>query len=251
MDPNVPVQPMTPSTPQVPIQPMPETPPIQPNPVMPPAPKKVSGVLIAGLILLFISVLALVGYYFIQTKGLNVNISTPTPLVTIAPTPTATPDPTADWKTYTDSAKTYTFKYPSDWTPSTDVGLFNNPNKDWIFGVEISSSSLSAQEWVSSKRCTSDILGKLCSIETTSPILNSIQFTNFGSQYTEIGTVIKHGASIFEINLNARNPNQPVDDNTKNTYAQILSTFKFTEVSPSPSSTPSSTPSATPAATPI
>lgn len=114
MDPNIPVQPMTPSTPPVSPTQTP-VPPLQPIPVVPPPAKKVSGVLIAGLILLFVSVLALVGYYFVQTNGLKVNISTPTPLAVASPSPIATTDPTADWKTYTSTKANYSFQYPQEW----------------------------------------------------------------------------------------------------------------------------------------
>jgi len=121
MDPNIPVQTPTPEITQPVVPPYSAealqgtaTPPVQPAPVIPPAPKKVSGVLIAGLILLFVSVLALVGYYFIQTNGLKVNISTPTPIALTSPSPVATTDPTANWKTYIDPQNRFIFKYPQE-----------------------------------------------------------------------------------------------------------------------------------------
>jgi hypothetical protein len=144
---------MTPSTPPVPVQPL--VPPIPYSaeasqgaatpPVLTPTPKKVSGVLIAGLILLFVSVLALVGYYFIQTKGLNVNISTPTPIATVEPTviktPLPTPDQTnvsttsaipTDWKTYppSNTGTPFSFSYPPEVVQSDaqDLSYFKSGN---------------------------------------------------------------------------------------------------------------------------
>lgn len=157
----------------------------------------------------------------------------------VAPSPSLNPTPSAavasveevtpDWKTYADPNGLYSFKYPSSWLSSTDVGLFNDSDKNWILGVEVFKSSLSSQDWVSAERCTRSIIGEICSINLNTPIQDWVQFTNFGSHYTSIGTAIKHHESIYEINLNARNPNQPVNDNIKNIYNLILSTFKFTD----------------------
>ncbi|MGD0523388.1 MAG: hypothetical protein ABSA43_02410 [Candidatus Microgenomates bacterium] len=162
MDPNLPNQPIPPAPPSAPpaepIQPfqppVPPTPPVRPiQPLVSPPPpvKKVSGVLIAGLVLLFISVLALVGYYFIQTNGLKVNVSTPTaspePTITVTSTPLPTSDLTnesttsaipADWKTYTETRDVkFSIQYPSTWTLNTQDGMHGEKGATFDSGKEI------------------------------------------------------------------------------------------------------------------
>ena len=78
---------------------------------------------VIGLILLAIIVIAAMaagGYYL----GMNVNSGSPepTPVQTIEPlaTPTATPDPTADWKSYTNDKYYFSIKHPDTFTVLTE-----------------------------------------------------------------------------------------------------------------------------------
>ena len=73
-------------------------------------------------------------YYFVfqkKTISLYTN-SSPSPVesvqpVPVSPTPSSKSDPTASWKTYTNSVQNYSFKYSPDW--SADLSQANlDPN---------------------------------------------------------------------------------------------------------------------------
>ena len=103
----------------------------------------------------------------------------------------------------------------------------NSSKKNWIFSVENNVSTQSAQSWVNLNNCTPAMLGNLCTVSANTVIPGSTEFINTGSQYTEIGIAVKHGNSVIVIHLNARNPNLPIDSTVKNTFDQIISSFKF------------------------
>lgn len=73
------------------------------------------------LVLLFLSISVFALYLFYQNLQLKKQISSSTinPIVPILPIPSissgSAPNPTADWKTYTDPEFPVQFKYPSDW----------------------------------------------------------------------------------------------------------------------------------------
>jgi hypothetical protein len=69
-------------------------------------------------------------------------------------TPTPTPDPTANWKTHTDSKNGFSFKYPLGWTyklgetysttghVTFDTNLASgNKNTDYIFEISMETQS--------------------------------------------------------------------------------------------------------------
>ena len=68
--------------------------------------------IIIGIVLI---VILMAGIYFLgQKSALKTQINTQT-ITKSAPTVTSTPDPTADWKTFTDNQHGISFNYPSDW----------------------------------------------------------------------------------------------------------------------------------------
>lgn len=68
-------------------------------------------ILLSVLLLLAVSI---AGFFAYQTQKLVAELRIKNEELTIkVPTPTTTPDPTADWKTYTNSD--FGYKYPSEW----------------------------------------------------------------------------------------------------------------------------------------
>ncbi len=65
-------------------------------------------VLFSALILIFSGATGFLYYQNQQLKSMLATYQAP------SPTPTATPDPTANWKTYTDTKYNFTFKYPNN-----------------------------------------------------------------------------------------------------------------------------------------
>jgi hypothetical protein len=95
----------------------------------------------AGLVLLTI---LFSGVYFLGIyHGMNQNSASKTPIQT-AVKPTPTPNPTANWKTYTNNNLGLTIKYPSDWTAPPDV-LTKGAND----GFSIGGGTFSSPEAVS------------------------------------------------------------------------------------------------------
>jgi hypothetical protein len=208
------------------------TPQVQPPVITPPTTPQTHRQLISMLVGISAFALGAAGFFGYKYVQLNKQI------VKVVPSPTSSAepvkssekaDPTADWKTYTDQKNSISFKYPPKWTPSSDVGLFNDDAKKWILDIESNRTSLSTLEWAN-KKCGSDIKGKLCSIDSSEIIPDAYVVNYYGSQYTSIDTITKQADTIFEINVSARNPNQPTDDIIP-TYNQIISSLKFTSPS--------------------
>jgi hypothetical protein len=259
MDPNVPNQPVPNFVPPggTTLGEQPSVPPISlptsqilPASPMPPAPKKVSGILITGLILLFISVLALVVYYFYQTNQLRVNVSTPTPNVTVAPTPTATTNPTADWKTYTNTKYNFSLKYPLEYKyeeksySKAANGIYSYTqitlaNIDDFNPEPIGRPSIMLTIIDSISHANDSVYNNSTSSGSISA--NNIQADVRQSATGEEVVVFTKNNSTFEFTLS----NSSEDSTLKSNLDQILSTFQFTEASPSASATPSALPTAT------
>lgn len=104
------------------MEPQNPTVPTPPQPVAPPVPATLSknNNFLAILLSVFLAITLLIGgYLFLQVQGLTKQLAqlqvqpTATPLSTEIPSPTT--DPTANWKTYTNTTHGFSFKYPSDW----------------------------------------------------------------------------------------------------------------------------------------
>lgn len=144
-----PIMPTTPSFGQPPPAEVPQTPTAEP--VMPPSPvdqppppapvapvppevsgSKSSPIFAIALTVLLIAIIGL-GGYFLYTKylGGSANKQATNETATIAPVvPIATPDPTADWKTYTNTKMGIEFKYPNTWSLLNDSHVSSAPSFD-------------------------------------------------------------------------------------------------------------------------
>lgn len=199
------------------------------NPETSRPPKGYNGITVASMaIFVLLSLTTVVFLYYQNQKLKNMLADYLQVQTTPAPTPTATADPTADWIVYTDIKGRYSFKYPSDWTTSKNVGSLNDPAMKFILGVQAKNTTLNVQDWTKANICTkfstvNDQNG--CTPYTKSPIENSIQ-TTFLAHYGGMHTIFKYEDTIFDISLAAREPN-PNFEEIKNVYNQILSTFKF------------------------
>lgn len=112
-----------PPTPTTPNSETINTPSFTQTPVQPQTPKNKKPWLLITIIALLLSATSVLGYkyYELQQKVSNLQQPDPQPspkIVVSSPSPVTSPttevDPTAGWKTYTDT--TYSFKYPSTWT---------------------------------------------------------------------------------------------------------------------------------------
>jgi len=149
----------------------------------------------------------------------------PTPTVYQSPIPATTADPTANWKTYTDSKYNYSFKYPdtetikiTDYTGElSTISLINTKTKleDLVFyvGTTDESTGYSKNDTNYTKSTTN--IGGLDATRVSLPMGQNppqelVFFTNNGKYY--------HFQFIWD----------GKDQTALTTFDQILSTFKFT-----------------------
>lgn len=258
------IPPMQTGTPQSNVPPQPVIPVEQPlprvdqlpteTPQVPIEPKKSKG-LVFLLIFFFILVLVLGSYYLYQkflSQKSTVNPPIPAEPTIEATVPTPTTDPTADWKTYTNTKYKFSFKYPSEvfFQGKTDSDyIFLESDKNFVMplggwdsqptDIEISidqnSKNLTFSEKVNSIK---KLLDNTSVSESEIALSSSIGKQISGQGASE--TPLQESRWIFII-LKIPNINKFVDisliESGKfniNTFNQILSTFKFTETNPSP-----------------
>ncbi len=179
-------------------------------------------------VLLLISVF-IAGFFAYQTQNLVKDI---TKLKTV-PTPIATdsPDPTADWKTYTNDRLGFSFRVPNnlDVENEYDYDIRYVKNKDILNGLEIkdgivstytltifNSYGLEINNWLS--RPNNYAIPKE-SVNTTNYSLNGLNVMIFEAPY-DVFLLFKNQDKIFS--FQARKGNN-LESKT------ILSTFKFIE----------------------
>lgn len=192
---------------------------------IPETPKDNHWITIASMALFVLLSLGVIVFLYYQNQQLkSIIASYQTPIA--SPTPTASPDPTADWKTYSSVEWKYNIRYPSDWKIIT-------AEKPTIHLLPPDSStpsdgsvtiSLSYQE------------------KPASPYWFKNPLPLDPSVYDRSSWAIKNNDS-DEITFWKNQTSvlcQPTFNTTvnKDIYAQILSTFKFTDATASPSAKP-------------
>lgn len=172
-----------------------------------------------------------------QINSLKSLQTTPTPIATVSSTPST--DLTSTWQTCINPNAGFSLSYPKNFQvdPSTcnytvmdyndvkDINVsnpFEDFRKNWLLTIKSEKTSSDIDQWIENNCQPS------CSKTTTGPIAGSKQFDLLNVHYAETDTVVKINGLIFSFSLNARNPNTPVDQNIRDVYNQILSTFKFT-----------------------
>ena len=151
------------------------------------------------------------------------------------------PDPTANWKNCTDTARGFTMKYPSNFELNTgscnyaimnyslvkDINVTNSTQelqKNWLLEITSEDSNLDVEQWIQNNKCPDNTR---CSTIRPGPISGSLEFDLLNVHYAESDVILKVNGTIFDFSLNARNPNNPVSEEIRSVFHQILSTFKF------------------------
>ncbi len=175
-------------------------------------------------ILILIVFLVLGGVGFLLFKNTKVNPS-PTPLGSPKPSAeAATPDPTADWKKYTNSTHNYALKYPSEFDVSLDE-TWARPEDH----VSVKSPDSNINLDFTNGAQGSDCANALCESQ------RELEFTISGEQFvaTEHYPDAFNNYS-FEIYIPDNQGNERISISVKyknppdvKTIDQILSTFKF------------------------
>lgn len=222
------------------MDPVLQTQPEQAPPSTPPVPpeKKISKKLIIAATILIVLLLILgIGGYFLNLRYQASLI----PPVTIDPssTPTSTPDPTKNWKTYTDSTYGFSVQYPPTWIVNEyedGVGFSSNPNNpqsNESFGDGVSMqfhanpNNITTLDFVKTIRFKEDLPPWKNTERAKATTFNGLDATKvedvvggkggFGS-----GFFISYESTIIE--LLTQNPS----DTNEKIFNTMLSTFKFT-----------------------
>jgi hypothetical protein len=206
------------------------------NPVQPVEPRSKTSPLIPLLITIIIILSATSIFFGIQTINLNKQIEAfkiGYQVASNSPSPIATTDPTADWKTYTDSKTNLSFKYPDNLT-ATDLenGVIrfideNNNVKFSLTGINIYSES----EYNSFTKTQSDSGGWKNLQEFTDSNNRNWQTDLELGQVYNYTAVLNSKENFYIINFQSgtdelTNPSN--DGSSFRSFAnQITSTFKF------------------------
>lgn len=232
---NEPVQPQAPAGDSQTTAPQPDLPASGPPVPMPPPEKgKPKTILWVGLGLLVLAVTGIGAYYLIFRE----TTSTPSPTPVSTQAPTSTPDPTANWETYINSEYKFSFKYPTDFSIE-EMSVPTNEyaqvivNKDEVdeFTIKASMDYLPA-----------DVVYFLDTASTGEKVVGGNTWQTYllpdgygdepGTQTSPIyGLQLEKNSVLYTITFSGQTE-------TTSTQDQILSTFRFTEATPSATATP-------------
>lgn len=218
------------------MQPIPP-PPIPPQPSIPPAPlvspepmaeaepprKKSHSWLIILVILLLLASTGILAYQYYQLKTQTVNPASSPPLApSLIPIPSQ--DPTADWKTYTDSQYKYSIKYPSSMVLEqiTDDPFYPSyvifKNEANQFNIRATESTVLATTETIRSQTEGHVVTELIKNETMqigNVTARLLEYSAEDKNNNRSTLIIPSGKNVIVINA----PSEMFD--------QILSTFKF------------------------
>jgi len=151
--------------------------------------------------------------------------SSPTPSSISTESISPTPDPTADWKTYENKEYGFSFKYPTNFQPSSQIQIIDNSDQ---LTVKQYSDNLVRESKndelcpgcyrvISEEKYSIGVNTALLQEVVSHPIGRTIKF--LVSNKNKI--IILRGNSIGDSDT-------PTSDSTKEEFLKILSTFKFT-----------------------
>lgn len=237
-----------PSPPSPPTEPAP--PPASPEPT-PPSTGKSKIVIWVGLGFLILALVAIGTYYVSSRRATPTITAIPSPISA----PTSTPDPTVNWKTYTNDFDKYSAKYPSNWylnpasaegngtdIADSDISNFAEvPNPDDTEHIRVNiiafnnESEMPLQKWLEENDTEQIYSEDTITVAEITGVLREESNSDF-LQLPEIKSAIA-------IYLPYRNKVYrilafPSDSKHKEILDQILSTFKFIEATPSATMTP-------------
>lgn len=186
--------------------------------------KKSTLFLIILTAIFFTSTLVLIYLNYLKPQS----ISTPTPSSTPTESISPTPDPTANWKTYENKEYGFSFKYPTNFQPSSQIQIIDNSDQ---LTVKQYSDNLVRESKndelcpgcyrvINEEKYSIGVNTALLQEVVSHPIGRTIKF--LVSNKNKI--IILRGNSIGDSDT-------PTSDSTKEEFLKILSTFKFTQSS--------------------
>lgn len=203
-----------------------------------------------GLILLFGAAYGGYWYGVQQSRVEAPKLAIPTPILAPLPTPTPTPHLTTDWKTYTNTEYGYSIKYPKDWKFETntvpELGFyvtFSKINRDGTDRIPSSNISvlivhnpreLSLEEWLlektefmpgSGKEVRKDIYKLSYDGSPSTIYVDGTKAYKWLSKAGNRQVVFERDRTIYSVGTLLQN--RKFEEETKDIFDLILSTFKF------------------------
>jgi len=206
-------------------------------------------ILIIGIIIFLLLVGSAAGFYIFKQQNLKTAVKpTPAPIVQ-KQTPTQAPDPTANWKTYTNSKYHFTMDYPTDW--KVDFDKVNIANSNWYI-VNINADNHNGQAGILRLTIvvTDDKLGTLSKYSARDYIENASFAGIKGFRHSEPDNKSNAAIESFEFGKDGYDYLLTMEwENRRLSYIQnrygkkpgeifdhMLSSLKFTGLAPTPSS---------------
>lgn len=158
--------------------------------------------------------------------------------------PTLTPDLTASWKTFEAATKDFEFRYPSTLYYLTDDG-----ENGFYGGALINKKGISSCEgyldcfYLDFERNTTPAMGDRQSIQKEAISLNGILWSRaYGENQTSVNgkysDTLYYKRDNYYYSMSFAADSKSLIDENKELFEKIVSTFKFTETSPTPSCRP-------------
>lgn len=185
-----------------------------------------------GFVIASIGVSIAVGGYLL---GANKTKTPPAAQISVSPTPTS--DPTLNWKTYTNTFTNYQIKYPVQWEAIDKTGALQSSGFYITFSDPLGEDKNSLALF--SGKTTARGLEGLKKLSEENILVVDIE----AKKYTYIPTLSSEQTSRtiivdFEKNATHYSLQFDISDGKLNLIDQILSTFKFTQLAPTPTPTP-------------
>lgn len=203
------------------------------------------------ILIIVVFVLGVLGF-FAYTKGyLSFNLPKPSAstVPNSTPSPSNTPDPTANWKTYTDKKFSFSFRYPARYTIEKGImeaipegeASFNAGSKEDRFWVDAVYFDGTLSQFINKYTAyDSGVKIVMTNLNISSPLgelvnqnnsnVRIYQYTNHYNQAINPGAkdIIAYTGFIVSNNFGYILRSANVTDNMQE-FSQILSTFKFTQ----------------------
>lgn len=217
--------------------------PSQPQPVQPEIPSQQSNsnllkILSIGLGVIGIGIIIGIGGYLLGTKKSQLPVQKAVSQVS----PSPIPDPTANWKTYTNTEFGYQIRYPADWTLKQNTDSASPypalyPAEDSLDYLSLRTTTFSPEDYIADLRSSAEkvVSGEvIVGQQTKTDIAGITAYKIFTSSEAE-------GGDKYVIGFNNRTiiigqhfnyiVSLPLDGKTKllEIFNKILSTFKFTD----------------------
>jgi hypothetical protein len=212
---------------------------IQPGP----KPKDNHWISILAMAIFVVLTLGVVAFLYYQNQALKSMLaSLQTPIGSPQPTAqaaTPTPDPTANWKTYTDTKLGFNFRYPQNSIIKLDTLNANGSLEFSNFILNIEKTNANLADYVVKLK---DVTSSPTPITKDIGNLSTIEWIGFYKNAPAHYISFENNGYVYNFGVTPLDDMTVYNSNDTSLLSKILSTFKFIESLPSASPISSATP---------